>query len=65
MVEAQEGEGEEEDALEKAAARMEAMDVGTDSSNAGASEFADLMNMDVSLQGDELQALVLKSSSQK
>ncbi len=30
-MEAQEGEGDEEDALEKAAARMEAMDVGTDS----------------------------------
>ena len=39
MVAAQ-GDGEEEDELNRAAARMGAMDVGSDASNAGASDFA-------------------------
>ncbi len=47
-------QGGEEDELERAAARMEGMDVGTADSTAGASDFADLMNMDVKLEGEEL-----------
>jgi hypothetical protein len=47
-------QGGEEDDLARTAARMEGMDVGTADSSAGASDFADLMNMDVSLEGEEL-----------
>eukprot|EP00277_Geminigera_cryophila_P006298 CAMPEP_0179423832 /NCGR_PEP_ID=MMETSP0799-20121207/11238_1 /TAXON_ID=46947 /ORGANISM="Geminigera cryophila, Strain CCMP2564" /LENGTH=345 /DNA_ID=CAMNT_0021198189 /DNA_START=1619 /DNA_END=2653 /DNA_ORIENTATION=+ len=45
---------DEQDELAEASSKMQGMDVGTDASTAGATDFGDIMNMDVSLGTEEL-----------